>query len=599
MGIPKFFSNIFEKYPKSHFVDKKFRTDVLLMDYNGFIYTAYGEYFKQLTYEKFSKLTKSKREEKIVDFIIKKTLEFVNEEVKPQEMLYIAIDGTVPRGKINESRFRRYNAIKLQKYKEELSADKTLDNLFPGSVNITPGSTFMSKLSDKLKKTISDKKFMNGKIKVIFSGASVSGEGEHKILPYLRSLKNTKKNYMLFSPDGDMIVLGLQLNLNLFLIKEKDKKKRHEVKFYPDEKYFIFSFNSYKEFLQEELKMKDENNNLFNDIVFLTFFIGNDFIRPITFLKSNKWGVLTIVFNIYKNVKRRHQNSSLVNFDGDLPKVNYQFLRDMIYQFSQREDSMLKREYEGILKKVNQEPDETKYENTPTIEEKSEAYEHANYYLPYFIQGNIKEEYKIIRDNPNYQEGLHKTIDYSLEHDKWKLQYYSYYFDINIGDGNEYHKMREVICMKYLESLVYCLQYYLVGVPSWKWYYPFRAAPLPSDILYFMRNKSLDFKFKKSKPFTPLQQYMMVLPYQNIDLLPKQLQDLITDLNYPFYPYYPTDFKIDFLLGKKFVYAKPILPDFDDKLFESPIAKKKFKEISKTNKNRDILDEEPFVFEDK
>ena len=71
--------------------------------------------------------------------------------------------------------------------------------------------------------------------------------------------------------------------------------------------------------------------------------------------------------------------------------------------------------------------------------------------------------------------------------------------------------MREVICMKYLESLVYCLQYYLVGVPSWKWYYPFRAAPLPSDILYFMRNKSLDFKFKKSKPFTPLQQYMMDL----------------------------------------------------------------------------------------
>lgn len=595
MGIPKFFSNIFEKYPKSHFVDKKFRTDVLLMDYNGFIY-SYPEYFKLTTYENFSKLTKSKREEKIVDFIINKTLNFVNEEVQPQKMLYIAIDGTVPRGKINESRFRRYKAVKIQQYKEELSANnKTFDNLFPGSVNITPGSTFMNKLSDKLKKTISDKKFMDGKIKVIFSDASVPGEGEHKILPYLRSLKNTKDNYMLFSPDGDMIVLGLQLDINLFLIKEKDKTKEHEVKFYPEEKYFIFSFNTYKEFLQEEIKMKDENNNLFNDIVFLSFFIGNDFVRPITFLKSNNRFAWPNVLDIYRNVKRRNQNSSLVDSNR---KVNYQFLRDIIYQFSQREDSMLKKEYELILKNINKEPDQTKYENSPTIEEKVKAYVHGYYYLPYVEQGEKgTEDFKIIRDNPNYQEGLHKMVDYSLEHDKWKLQYYSYYFDINISDGNEYHKMREVICMKYLESLVYCLQYYLDGVPSWRWYYPFRAAPLPSDILYFMKNKSLEFSFKKEKPFMPLQQYMMVLPYQNIDLLPKQLQDLITDLDSSFYPYYPTNFKIDFLLKNKFEYAEPIIPDFDDKLFETPSAKKKFKELSATNKKRDVLNEEPFIFE--
>ena len=229
-------------------------------------------------------------------------------------------------------------------------------------------------------------------------------------------------------------------------------------------------------------------------------------------------------------------------------------------------------------------------------EDKLNAYEHGLYYLPYVIQGNIKEDYKIIKDNPNYKENLYKTIDYTLDPEIWKSQYYDYYFDIKQENGSEYYTYRETICMKYIESLVYTLQYYLVGIPSWRWYYPFRASPLPSDILHFMKNKSLNFIFSKGKPFEPLEQYMMLLPYDYRNLLPKQLQDLITDLNYPFYPYYPSDFKVDFLLKEKFNYAEPIIPDFDDKLFDTPISKKKFGELSKTNKNRNEMNDEPYVF---
>ncbi len=598
MGIPKFFSNIFKKYPETHFVDKKFVTDVLLLDYNSFIY-AYREYFKQTTYDKFKKLAKSKREEKIIDFVIKRTLDFVNNVVKPRKMLYIAIDGPAPRGKINEQRFRRYKAAKKDIFIDELNKEfnqKNINSLFT-SVNISPGTSFMTKLSDAIWKAINAKKFMNGKIKVIFSDSSVPGEGEHKILPYLRSLKNSKEHIVLFSPDADMIVLGLQVKGDIYLIKEKDKRKDHEMKFYPNEEYFMFSYNKYKEFLQKELEIYNDTE-LFNDIVLLTFFMGNDFLKPIPFIRSNIHRSFETVIAIYKNLYKKHKKF-LVEIKDDIPSINQAFFRDLIYQLSQKEDYMMKKYYnDSIIRNIQKEVDPRKYVENISYDEKISSYEHGVYYLPYTTAGNPRsEEYKIFKDNPNYREDLYKAINYNLPVNEWKKQYYTYYFDIDSSNPKEYRDYRKLICMKYLEGLVYVLKYYLVGVPSWKWYYPFRATPLPSDILYFMKNESLDFKFNKDTPYTPLQQLMMILPLRYKDLLPRKLQSIITDLSYSFYPYYPNDFNVDFLLKEKFIYSEPLLPDYNDKLFNDLNVKKIFEDLGKTNKNRNKLVTEPRVFE--
>lgn len=598
MGIPKFFSNIFQKYPETHFVDKKFVTDVLLLDYNSFIYT-YRDYFKTTTYEKFSKLTKPKREEKIIEFVIKNTLDFVNNVVKPQKLLYIAIDGPTPRGKINESRFRRYKAAKKELYLEELRKEYKIDDMSSlfNSASISPGTSFMTKLSEGLWKAINAKKFMGGKITVIFSDSSVPGEGEHKILPYLRNLRNSKEHIVLFSPDADMVVLGLQLKLDLYLIKQTDKEKDEELKFYPNEKYFMFSFSKYKVALKKELKI-DNDDELFNDVIFLTFFLGNDFIKPIPFVRSNVHGSLEKVFSIYQNLYNKHKKFLVEFKEGENPKLNPVFLRDFMYQLSQNEDYMMKKYYNNaVIKYIKQEPDASKYVENITYDEKSNSYDHGKYFLPYTTTGKYgTPEFKIFKDSPNYRENLYKSIDYNLPVNEWKKQYYEYYFGISANNPKEYSDYRKLICMKYLEGLVYVLRYYLVGVPSWRWYYPFRATPVPSDVMYFMKNDSLEFKFQDDKPYTPLQQLMMMVPLKYKDLLPKKLQLLMTDLNFSFYPYYPTDFNIDFLLKEKFIYSEPLIPDFNDKLFDMPAVKKKFEELGKTNLNRNKLVPEPLIY---
>ena len=45
-----------------------------------------------------------------------------------------------------------------------------------------------------------------------FSGIYLRGEGEKKIVNDLRSLHGEKSNYVIYSPDGDVIVLSLLLN---------------------------------------------------------------------------------------------------------------------------------------------------------------------------------------------------------------------------------------------------------------------------------------------------------------------------------------------------------------------------------------------------
>ena len=126
--------------------------------------------------------------------------------VKPQKVLYLAIDGVAPRAKLNQQRSRRFRTAKEaeeQKVREtEIKAnwrdqivfddEQAKDDTgfkFDSNV-ITPGTEFMHRLSISLKSYIlergnSDPTWTN--LSVVFSDAFVPGEGEHKILDFIRS----------------------------------------------------------------------------------------------------------------------------------------------------------------------------------------------------------------------------------------------------------------------------------------------------------------------------------------------------------------------------------------------------------------------------
>ena len=163
---------------------------------------------------------------------------------------------------------------------------------------ITPGTKFMSLLKEKLEIHL-DTCEMYKKIKnVIFSSSDVPGEGEHKILDYIKKMNDEEiidHNIIIYGLDADLIMLSIISHKNnIYLLREKTEYGSFSFQF-EDYNFLYLDINILKLcIIQEMLPLipdinMDINNNasnhllicLLNDYVFLNFFLGNDFIPKI------------------------------------------------------------------------------------------------------------------------------------------------------------------------------------------------------------------------------------------------------------------------------------------------------------------------------
>lgn len=99
----------------------------------------------------------------------------------------------------------------LEKFELKPSENQFLNN------SISPGTDFMTQLNEYLKFFIK-KKFQEDDLfrdlEIIFSGSDVAGEGEHKIISYIKQLVhqpnyNINTTHSIFSNDADLIMLSL------------------------------------------------------------------------------------------------------------------------------------------------------------------------------------------------------------------------------------------------------------------------------------------------------------------------------------------------------------------------------------------------------
>jgi len=139
--------------------------------------------------------------------------------VKPQQLLFLAVDGCAPRAKMNQQRQRRFRAA--QEMSANLMKAKERGEDTPGepfdSNCITPGTKFMARLTEFLHYYIRSKIKDDAnwsKPRIILSGAEVPGEGEHKIMEYIRREKmqdnwNPNQRHTIYGNDADLIMLSL------------------------------------------------------------------------------------------------------------------------------------------------------------------------------------------------------------------------------------------------------------------------------------------------------------------------------------------------------------------------------------------------------
>uniref|UniRef100_A0AAR2KGI4 5'-3' exoribonuclease n=1 Tax=Pygocentrus nattereri TaxID=42514 RepID=A0AAR2KGI4_PYGNA len=648
MGVPAFFRWLSRKYPSIivNCVEEKSKEcngvripidtskpnpnevefDNLYLDMNGIIHPC--------THPEDKPAPKNEDEMMVAIF---EYIDRLFNIVRPRRVLYMAIDGVAPRAKMNQQRSRRFRAskeaVELADEKQRMREDifqrggylppEEIKERFDSNC-ITPGTEFMDNLAKCLRYYIADRLTNDPgwrNITVFLSDASVPGEGEHKIMDFIRRQRaqpnhDPNTHHCLCGADADLIMLGLATHEpNFTIIREEFKPNKprpcalcgqigHELKdcqgvarekrgehdefadtIPTSEQEFIFlRLSVLREYLERELTMASlpfpfNFERSVDDWVFMCFFVGNDFLPHLPSLEIRE-GAIDRLVSIYKDVV--HKTGGYLTENGF---VNLERVELIMQAVGVAEDNIFKKrkdDEENFKKRMKEKKKRLK----------GPAFLLGGQFAPQALGG---------RDRPiPVQNARHTAFDMRMEgnrpsdgmdnrglkrkaedsdsepepednvrlwEDGWKQRYYKNKFDVDETD----EEFRKKVVKSYVEGLCWVLRYYYQGCASWKWYFPFHYAPFASD---FKDIKDMFKDFEKgTMPFKPLEQLMGVFPAASGNFLPTTWRALMTDPDSSIIDFYPDDFAID-LNGKKYAWqGVALLPFVDERRLRAALTK--------------------------
>uniref|UniRef100_A0A7M4EXS2 5'-3' exoribonuclease n=1 Tax=Crocodylus porosus TaxID=8502 RepID=A0A7M4EXS2_CROPO len=470
--------------------------------------------------------------------------------IRPRRLLYMAIDGVAPRAKMNQQRSRRFRASKegmeateeKQRVRQEILAKggilpaEEVKERFDSNC-ITPGTEFMDNLAKCLRYYVADR--LNNdpgwkNLTVILSDASAPGEGEHKIMDYIRRQRaqpnhDPNTHHCLCGADADLIMLGLATHEpNFTIIREEFKPNKprpcalcnqlgHEVKDC------------------QGLPREKQDDPELSILFFLQGYLTESGFVNLQRVQMIMLAVGEVEDNIFKKRKddeenfKRRQKEKRKRMKRDQPS----FIPGG--QFSPQALGSGNRSSPQTISNPRQAAFEMRMQNSTPSASPNTSFTSDGTPSP---AGGIKRKAEDSDSEPEPEDNIR------LWEAGWKQRYYKNKFDVDASD----EKFRRKVVRSY-------------GCASWKWFYPFHYAPFASD---FDGIADLPSDFEKgTKPFRPLEQLMGVFPAASGNFLPPTWRKLMTDPESSIIDFYPEDFAID-LNGKKFAWQGVALLPFVD-----------------------------------
>ena len=502
MGIPSYYKFLCDKNPKiirkeyvKNVKNVKNSKVILCLDFNCIVYYCLH---KMAPYDG----DLGPYETKLINEVCK----YVEHIWKASgaEETYIAVDGVVPMAKMKQQRLRRFKSVVLEELEVQQGVRPFSQPVWDRN-SITPGTLFMKKLDVALSELCSRHRGwkLNG-----FNGC---GEGEHKVMAYIRSLEGT---FLVYGLDADLILLSM---LNSF---SNGKEKtiylmREEMEFNKvvSDAFLYLSITDLKNSYFE-----NPSEQVITDYIMMMSLLGNDFL-PHSLSLTIKEGGHTVLFHL---LKQFHSQGRFLVADG---KVVWETLQAFIKEFMKDEEynihDVCKKKSETHFFRIN----------------KQTASEY-----------DLKMAAVYVRPCKWFVESAFYSSENGLKAN-WKETYYKQFL----------HK--EKALAEYTKGLQWIMDYYLGKEVEFDWYYPWMYVPLWEDLASYLEKDPV-VSFTYTKWIEPEQQLALVLPVKSYGLVQNPLYKKFPIL-YP--QYFPVSFGFH-SLGKKWFYeCESAIPIFTSK----------------------------------
>ncbi len=443
--------------------------------------------------------------------------------VKPTQTLYVAVDGVAPMAKIKQQRARRFKSAVLATEEAQVKAAARGETYVPAerwdSNAITPGTDFMRRLAIALRELR-----ITG-IQCVVSPADEAGEGEQKIMAWIRS-KSDVKDVVVYGLDADLIVLALlehgQRGTIVDLFREETEFNGSVKSNAHGEEQFLYLITEHlASTLHSMWGAKRSRQQFLLDFVGVMNLLGNDFLPHGMGLKIHDEGIE----HVLGELKR-------LDMDPLIQEKNYNptVLAKLFQELGAAEERWIVR---GVRRKLD-----ARLGATQSKDAEQQAMARMNDRpLEWAVERSMVEQ--------KHVEGKEKPL-WFLRSD-WRSIYYS--------EGLWSADIKTVVDM-YCQTLTWTLHYYLGEPIDMSWYYPWFLPPLLSDVSTHMTSSSLQLPKNTGMVLKPLEQLAMVLPLTSFHLLPREYHQM--PIKHPYA--WPSSWSL-FSFGRRFLWeCEPLIP---------------------------------------
>lgn len=484
MGIPSYFFQILRTHGE-RFIGSKKKVGRLFLDLNCCIHGCKNRVLKEYGDSKLD----SKFEERVIKEVIRTIIRFCK-ETSPIELLWIAVDGVVPVAKMKQQRERRLKAIhsreKIRMIRDRYGKEPLAEW---DSNQITPGTPFMLRMCDSIKKNLSKIKISTGVKNIHMNGVRNPGEGEQKIFEYMRNEPNNTNDYedVVYGLDADLIILSILQTTHqtgsISLLREKQEFGRLTKTEDGEDELLRFRVSEFAKIIPSYWGGVSGApiKRLLYDYIILISLMGNDFVPHTPSLTFRSEGIERVI-DAYRAVGKHIVNDKM--------SIEWMVIRDIFTRLAEHERDVLEHD-EEITEKIRH-----------RISAGQVPFKHA------------------IKDDPMEQdiaamdwEHIQEIPCFFPKKQGFRKRYYSGMKGKGcIWSSND--KMIKSIVTQYLMSVEWCWNYYNGNDVPMEWYYPYVSGPLLEDLKNI--TDEVDIKFKKIMTDIPSDvQLICVLPQQS------------------------------------------------------------------------------------